>query len=296
VTGEVIPDRDALYLQCAMFAGREPDGSCLEVRPLKPTGAQEWVPVRELRAAVSVVMRLRERQEVFIGVNPRTGRKGDAEHVARAWCLLGDCDTPEAVERLPRFKPRPSIVVESSPGRMHAYWPLSSAIEPEWARRGNLRIAHALGADTACADPARVMRAIGSVHRKGEPVPVRAVRCVLDTFELAEVVGGLSDPDNGVKRTRRPSPAVRPGCDSSNGPLAGLARTVREARPPTGGLPGERNALLNWAAYHAGEHVLAGHFGAEEARRELHAAALDAGLDEHETLRTLDSGLSAGIR
>src|SRR5271167_4908062 len=116
--------REALLLQLAAFAGNEPETSYLEVRPLMPTGRSAWVPVREVHAGVEAVERLRGRHEVFIGVNPRTGRAGDAKHVARCWCLLADCDSEEAVERLRRFEPRPSVVVASSPGKMHAYWPL----------------------------------------------------------------------------------------------------------------------------------------------------------------------------
>src|SRR5205823_1570851 len=101
---EVIPDREALLLQLAAFAGNEPASSYLEVRPLKPWGPQEWFPVRDIRQVADAVMRLRGGHEVFLSVNPRTARVGKAEHVARSWCLLADCDTPLAVERLRRFK------------------------------------------------------------------------------------------------------------------------------------------------------------------------------------------------
>jgi hypothetical protein len=151
-----IPHREALTLQLAAFAGNEPASSFLEIRPLKPTGVQEWVPVRELRRAVAAVLRARVRHEVFVGVNPRSTRGGKTEHVARSWCLLADCDTPAAVERLRGFKPRASIIVASGgPGHLHAYWPLRRPLERETARAANLKLAAALESDSSCTDPPR---------------------------------------------------------------------------------------------------------------------------------------------
>jgi hypothetical protein len=286
--GEKIPERDGLLLQLAAFAGNEPASSFLEIRPLKPTGGKEWVPVRDLRRGVEAVMRLRENHEVFIGINPRTDRVGTAACVARSWCLLADCDSPEAVELLRRFQPRPSIVVASSPGHMHAYWPLRHAIDPEWARRANLRLAHALAADTACADPARVMRAIGSVHRKQQPMPVRCVRLQLDMFEITEVIAGLADARTFV----RPAPAAAHTASPrrASRALAGAADAVRQAPE------GNRNNALNWAAYRLGAQVARQKVAEGKVRAELHHAAADAGLGSAEIERTISSGLQAGMR
>jgi len=276
-------EREALLLQAAAFAGNEPESSYLEVRPLKPAGAQQWVPVRELRQAVDAVMHLREHHEVFLGVNPRTRRVGKAEHVARCWCLLADCDSREAVERLRHFKPRPSIVVESSVSKLHAYWPLRHAVAPEWARRANLRLAHALGADTACADPARVMRAIGSVHHKSEPLLVRCVRLELRPFELAEVIAGLPDERTFV----RPRTVPRPWPERADRALAGAADVVRGAGV------GNRNNALNWAAFRLAPRVA--ELGEDTVRERLRSAGAAAGLSDTEIERTITSGLRAGM-
>jgi hypothetical protein len=203
VTVDGDPQHYALLLQLAAFAGNEPDASFLEVRPLRPVGRQEWLPVHELRLAMEAVLRLRDRHEVFVGVSPRTARAGDAEHVARSWCLLADCDTPTAVERLRRFTPRPAIIVASSRGRLHGYWPLRRPLETGAATAAKQALAHALGADLRCVDPARVMRAIASVNRKEQPTPVRCVRLELEVFDAAEVVGHLptlDSPRSGITR------------------------------------------------------------------------------------------------
>jgi hypothetical protein len=205
---DVIRARDALYLQLAAFAGNEPEDSWLEIRSLNPWGAQEWIPVRELRQGVEAVVRLRNRHEVFVGVNPRTDRVGKAEHVARSWCLLADCDTPSAVERLRRFKPQPAIVVASGgPGRVHSYWPLRRPLENGAATAAKQALARALEADPKCVDPARVMRAIGSVNRKAEPAPVRCLRLEVEVFDAADVIGSLPAPPEPI---RAPMRLIRP--------------------------------------------------------------------------------------
>jgi hypothetical protein len=188
---ETIPDRDGLLLQLAAFAGNEPADSFIEIRPLKPVGRQEFIPVRDLTAAVERVLALREHHQVFIGASPRIMPGGKAEHVARCWALLCDCDTPESVERLRAFRPLPSIVAETSPGKMHAYWPLKVPLENGAARSAKRQLARALSADEAVVDPARVMRAVGSVHCKDKPSIVHCIRCELDVFTASDVVGHL---------------------------------------------------------------------------------------------------------
>jgi hypothetical protein len=57
------------------------------------------------------------------------------------------------------------------------------------------------------------------------------------------------------------------------------------------GKPGERNALLYWAARRVAEHAAGGTLDEAGARAALRQAALDAGLNEFEVERTLDSAL-----
>jgi hypothetical protein len=59
---------------------------------------------------------------------------------------------------------------------------------------------------------------------------------------------------------------------------------------------GGRNHRLNQAAFSLGTLVGAKVLDGDDARARLLAAALAAGLDEHESLRTIASGLSAGER
>lgn len=64
---------------------------------------------------------------------------------------------------------------------------------------------------------------------------------------------------------------------------------VREAQP------GERNNRLNWAAYTAGSHAARGELDAEQAADELLLAATAVGLDADEAVRTICSGIEAGM-
>jgi hypothetical protein len=272
----VIPQDMALRMQFAAIVGNEPPSSYLEIRCLRPDGGpgpREFVPVRELRRAVELVLSLRD-VNVYVGACPRVRESGTAQDVERCWAAWADCDTVEAVEALRRFRPMPSIVAWTSPGRVQALLPFRRPVSPAAARRGNRRIAHALAADMTATDPARILRAIGSRNFKHDPPAlVTCARCELDVYELGEVVGSLPDaPGDGPRR--RVSISGRPHATPSS--LAGLLRAVREA--PVG----SRNALTFWAACRARE---AGH----EARDELRQAALDAGLPEVEVERTLDS-------
>jgi hypothetical protein len=182
-------------------------------------------------------------------------------------------------------------VCSGSKGHLHGYWPLRHPLAPAWAKRANLRLALALGADRNATDPARILRPIGSRNYKTDPpAPVVCVRLELDVFTFEQVVGHLADEREWTAPGR-----IRPpeSTGSPDGLLAGLVRVVREARSPRGDQPGERNDKLNWAAYRAREHVAAGKLNPETVERELLAAAIAIGLPEGEAQRTIRSGLTA---
>lgn len=285
---EPIPQDEALRLQLACIAGNEPDSSYIEIRPLDPPGRQWWTPIPKLSSAAAVIGMLAPDRNVYVGAAPRVRQSGTANAVERVWCLWADCDTPEAVERLRRFRPLPSIVVRSGSGEnVHGWWPLKRPLTPTQAVRANRRLALALGADRAATDAARIMRPIGSLNHKHRPArPVECVRLELDTFTPGDLVSGLAD-DPCYTRPQLVTP-LRDGIGDARDALAGLARVVRSAPM------GERNQRLNWAAYRAGEHAAAGRFDETEAEAELLAAAIEVGLTEAEASRTIASGLAAG--
>ena len=57
------------------------------------------------------------------------------------------------------------------------------------------RLAHALGADAASTDPARVLRAVGALSFKTDPpAPVICERIDGYGYVASDIVGGLPDP------------------------------------------------------------------------------------------------------
>jgi hypothetical protein len=293
---EPIPTPDGLKLQLAAAAGNEPETSFTEIRPLNADGRialleRAFVPVRNFEEIATCVRDLSSTHNVFISAAPRTRHSGRADAVERCWALWVDCDTPESVEALRRFLPRPSIVVQTRPGRLHAWWPLRQPVRPSWAKRGNQRLARALHSDRQAVDAARILRPIGSLNHKTQPPsPVICLRLELDVYLLADVVGHLPDLDGSVYGPREAPPPAH--CVRPDATLDGLCRKVREAQPPIFGRPGERNALLYWAASRLREHADAGTLDESEGREALRQAALGAGLGDVEIERTLHSALA----
>jgi hypothetical protein len=291
-----IPQDVALKLQLAAIAGNEPPSSYFELRPLTAEGRpaprdRAFIPVRELDATAQRICGLAPRLNVYVGAAPRVREDGTAQAVERLWCLWADLDGRDALERLAKFRPLPSLVIRTgSPDHAHAYWPLREPVSPAGAQRACRRLALALGGDMAATDPARILRPTGSLnHKRTPPGLVRCTRLELDVFTVAQVAAELPDSPHYAPRAARAPVADSPAC-SPEGSLAGVARFV------SGAPAGRRNHALNWAAYTIGPKVAAGELDDGQVREELRRAALAAGLAEHEAERTIHSGLTAGTR
>jgi len=201
-----------------VLVGREP-GALIELRFRRPGGArmqQRFYPARRARRAAQTALWLGERHELYVGVLPRTRRAGGKTALEHAWVLWADCDSAAASAALERFTPAPAIVVGSGGGR-HAYWALAAASDPAEAEQLNRRLAHALGADRASCDAARILRPPGTLNHKYDP-PRRVVleRFTGELFSAADVAGELADPparagrDGGLgpARTRSADPLL----------------------------------------------------------------------------------------
>ena len=132
-------------------------------------------------------------------------------------CCGQTATASDAVDALERFDPQPPVVIASGTGRnRHAFWPLTEPLAADEVERGNRRLAHALGADPASADAARILRVPATYsHKHQPPVPVDALR--LDSeqrMHAADVVGGLPDPPQAPRTTSHPPvPGGRRGDD-----------------------------------------------------------------------------------
>ena len=166
-----------------------------------------------LRGLATRALALGRRTDVYVGCAPRTRRHGGRDAVQRAFVLWVDCDGDDAVDALEHFDPQPSIVIASGTGsNCHAYWPLTEPLAADEIERANRRLAHALGADPASADAARILRVPATFsHKHQPPVPVDALRL---------------DVDRRLRGRRRRRRAARPA--------AGAARDAhRRCRTPT---------------------------------------------------------------
>jgi putative DNA primase/helicase len=112
---------------------------------------------------------------VFVTVNETDGRGRTADNIVRVRALFEDLDgSPIEPILTDAEMPQPQIVVESSPGRWHAY-KLITCIEKEDFSRLQKTLSERYNSDKKVHDLPRVMRLPGFVHRKGEPFLTRIV-------------------------------------------------------------------------------------------------------------------------
>src|SRR5215218_5105349 len=212
----------------AALARQANRGELLELRYRLDDGlrmGQVFERPTRLRGLATRAVALGRRTDVYAGCAPRTRRHGGRDAVERAFVLWADCDGEQAVAALSEFEPTPAIVVASGTGsNCHAYWPLTQPLPRDELEAANRRLAHALGADPASADAARILRVPGTLSHKHEPpMPVEALRLDPDRrFEADDVVGGLADPPAPARAPFTPALAQVRGDD----PLLAIAPDV----------------------------------------------------------------------
>lgn len=103
---------------------------------------------------------------IFVMVNEGDLRGRKAENVIRVRALFVDLDgapiEPVRASPLP-----PHVVVNTSPGRFHAYWRIQDCPLADFRERQQA-LARRFGGDRAVCDLPRVMRLPGSLHLKGD--------------------------------------------------------------------------------------------------------------------------------
>ncbi|HLI60782.1 MAG TPA: CHC2 zinc finger domain-containing protein [Solirubrobacteraceae bacterium] len=143
----------------------------------------------------AIIARRSVATDVYVGVLPRLRRGGGRDDLVRGGAVLwADCDTPQSVAALRAFRPAPALVVASGTG-CHGYWRLSAPATLDDIHDANRCIAAALGADSSCTDPARILRPPTSLnHKRRPPVPVVVERCRAgDRHPLTDIVGGVPE-------------------------------------------------------------------------------------------------------
>nr|GAT45548.1 predicted protein [Mycena chlorophos] len=110
---------------------------------------------------------------IFVMVNRGDGRGRKAGNVQQVRAYFADLDG-QPLEPVFAFPLSPHMVVESSPGRWHAYW-LVSGVGLEQFKAMQQAIARQFRSDPKVCDLPRVMRVPGFFHNKGEPFLSRIV-------------------------------------------------------------------------------------------------------------------------
>ena len=197
----------------------------IELRCLGDRPHQEWFSTEfERDRAAWRAQQLCGELDVYVGIVPRAETRGgrDALVPESRWCWA-ECDTPMSVSRAMNMGVQPRLVVRSSPGKAHCYWPLRSPLSLDLLERANRRLAEHLGADPRATDAARILRVPGTVNHKYDPPPrVSITHVSWDRNPLpSELVGDLRDPEPA-----RPLPVRRPKRDFGPDPVMDDLRAV----------------------------------------------------------------------
>lgn len=136
---------------------------------------------------------------VYVTVNRTDGKGRLIENVVAVRALFVDLDGA-SVDPVLDYEPKPHIIVESSPGKWHAYW-LVVGMPLDRFEGAQRRLAEMFEGDTAVVDLPRVMRLPGFMHRKGEPFQTRLVS-VSDAPPYPADAFGSAAPKQPKKRTR----------------------------------------------------------------------------------------------
>jgi hypothetical protein len=109
---------------------------------------------------------------IFYSLNKTDGHGVKGANIVRVRCIPVDLDeaTPPR-----RWKPKPHMVMRSSPGRHQALFLIRPTRNFELAQNVAKRMALKFGGDPTVSDRARVLRLPGFYHRKAEPYRSRII-------------------------------------------------------------------------------------------------------------------------
>jgi hypothetical protein len=162
---------------------------------------------RETTAAVAWIAREGgEDRELYQSAHLTTRWRRRKEDAAPLTSLYTDVDH----NRLNADVPPPTVVVQSSPGRLQCYWRLSAPVSPAVGEVANRRLAHALGADMTGWDLTQLLRVPGTVNHKYAERPT--VTVLFDTGRVYEL-GELVDPLPELPLLRRAMASIRAAAD-----------------------------------------------------------------------------------
>lgn len=113
---------------------------------------------------------------IFVTINETDGTGRKEENIVRVRAVFADFDPPKTRPAPAKYPIEPHIVVESSPGKHHAYW-LVDGMGLDAFTAAQTAVIEALGSDPPVKDLPRVMRIPGFDHHKTDiPYRVRLIQ------------------------------------------------------------------------------------------------------------------------
>jgi hypothetical protein len=113
---------------------------------------------------------------VYVTVNQTDGKGRTAQNIQHVRAQFVDLDGAPVAPVL-EWSLKPRIVIESSPGKYHAYWLVTKEASTDFDgfRERQRQLVKLFNADPKCIDLPRVLRLAGFIHRKAAPFRCRIV-------------------------------------------------------------------------------------------------------------------------
>jgi hypothetical protein len=138
---------------------------------------------------------------IFVTVNATDGEGVGGKNIVEARVLFVDLDGAP-LEPVKECGLPPHCVVETSPGKYHAYWKLAPDADLDVYEAVLMGMALKFHGDTNVCDRARILRVPGFKHQKGEPFVSRIVHLdeAAEPITLEEATEHLTNGDLQVRR------------------------------------------------------------------------------------------------
>ncbi len=229
---------------------------------------------------------------IFVTINKTDLRGRKASNIVRVRALFVDLDGAQ-LSNLWNVPLDLGWVTRTSVGRFHAYWRVDGIALREFRDLQKIIIA-LTGGDPVVHDLPRAMRLAGFPNLKKAPSLVEGLPA-----DGGTAVNGRGACLAILPPPRPPAPpwipSVHFGGGSGVNRRYALAALEKEACYVEIARHGERNHMLNKAAFAVGTLIATGDISVAEIESVLTNAALNAGLHPGEISTTIRSGLTAGM-
>jgi RepB DNA-primase from phage plasmid len=166
---------------------------------------------------------------IFATINRTDGKGRKRDNVVGIRAVFVDLDGAPLAPIMQWALP-PHIVVESSPGRYHAYWLVDDTVALTEFTGLQKKLAKLFGGDPKVHDLPRVLRLPGFIHRKGEPFRTRVTHhnATLPCYSASKLISALADVR--VTDVERPTRSETPTIDSDQ-PIRSKTPAIKPDQP-----------------------------------------------------------------